>query len=370
MKTQSKPLLDVGWLESIREQMPSYLARLKLGEKPGRYLPCERGSTPVGREMALGFSCFALKLQVMLGDWTDLPESERAGWIEFLQRFQSGGESQGAFIDLPQIEFLQRGTWRDGVWKFFGRGRPDDFARSIILAETKQAIAALAEVGEKPRVPFRDFPLTAEGVRDFLETKDWTRPWGAGGQSAGLVVFLKTQAPALLPAAEVELLLQICRDFYTGLADAESGGYFRGRRPAQGELINGAMKVLMALDWLEVPVHHPEKLVQTCLAHPPPPDGCHLVDAIYVLHQSLRGEASAKVRAYCVHVLELIRRHAHADGGFSFYAHRAQTKYYGVPISRGLDESDIQGTCLLVWALAMIWKILAPESAAWKPMRP
>jgi hypothetical protein len=36
----------------------------------------------------------------------------------------------------------------------------------------------------------------------------------------------------------------------------------------------------------------------------------------------------------------------------------SKPKIYGVPISRGLEESDIQGTCLLVWALAMIWKML------------
>ena len=37
---------------------------------------------------------------------------------------------------------------------------------------------------------------------------------------------------------------------------------------------------------------------------------------------------------------------------------------------RGLDESDLQGTCLLVWAIAMIWRMLAPETAEWKTLRP
>jgi hypothetical protein len=46
-------------------------------------------------------------------------------------------------------------------------------------------------------------------------------------------------------------------------------------------------------------------------------------------------------------VLEGIRHHANEDGGFSFYRGKAQTNYYGVPVSRGLAESDIQGTCLL-----------------------
>lgn len=362
--------LDRAWLDGLSDSIPAYLHKLRLTNQPGRYLPCERGATAVAQEMGLGFSCFALKVQHMLGGWEVLPEIEQNAWLDFIRAYQRTDEN-GAFIDPPQVNALTLGQgWRDRLAMMIGRGRPKDFAQSIILAETKQALATIYEVGAQPRVPFRGFPLTAEGVRDFFEKKDWSRPWGAGGQSAGLVVFLKTQAPAILPAAEVEELLKICRDFYSGLADPESGAYFRGRRPAQGELINGAMKVLMALDWLDVPVQYPDKLVQTCLAHPPSPDGCHLVDAIYVLHQSLRGEVPATTKAYCLHVAEMIRRHARKDGGFSFYADKAQNNYYGLRISRGLEESDIQGTCLLTWALAMIWRMVSPETAAWKVIKP
>jgi hypothetical protein len=92
------------------------------------------------------------------------------------------------------------------------------------------------------------------------------------------------------------------------------------------------------------------------------------------LHQALAkpGESRAdeRVRAYCGQVQELIRAHANDDGGFSFYVRKAQTAYYGAPVSRGLDESDVQGTCLLVWALAMIWRLIEPERARWKLVRP
>jgi hypothetical protein len=370
VKTFATAALDLSWFHAVEENVAGYLAQLADDKQPGRFLPCLRGATPVGREMALGFSCFALKLQKMFGSWDTLPAVRRDAWLAFIRSFQRSED--GAFIDPPEIEFLTTGrTWRDRFWSTLGRGKPKDFAQAVVLAETKQAIATLLEVGETPAAPFRDFPLTPEGVRAFFEKRDWSKPWGAGGQSAGLVVFLKTQAPRLLAPRDVEELLAICRDFYAGLADPESGAYFRGSRPVHGELINGAMKVLMALEWLEVPVHYPERLIQTCLQHPPKADGCHLVDAIYVLHQSLAGrEASPQLRAYCAHVVELLRRHERADGGFSFYANRAQTNYYGVPISRGLEESDIQGTCLLVWALAMIWRVLSPETARWQTMRP
>jgi hypothetical protein len=135
--------------------------------------------------------------------------------------------------------------------------------------------------------------------------------------------------------------------------------------------VNGAMKVLMALDWLGMPIEYPEKLVATVLAAPPKADGCHLVDAIYVLHRALAGHgADAKVKAYCEEVFEALQTHLHLNGGFSFYQRKAQTNYYGVPISRGLDEPDIQGTCLLTWAAAMIWQLVDPENARWVVLKP
>jgi hypothetical protein len=240
-----------------------------------------------------------------------------------------------------------------------------------LLAETKQAIATLYEVDSKPNRPFRGFPTTPESVRAWLEAQDWTKPWGAGGQSAGLVVFIVTQAPAFLPPEQVTELVNACRAFFSSLVDAETGAYFRGPRPAHGELINGAMKVLMALDWLDMPIHYPDRLIATTLAEQPKRDGCHLVDAIYVLHRALGGnDASGAVRSYCGEVFSALKDHQQDSSGFSFSLRRAQTNYYGVPVSKGLDEPDVQGTCLLTWAAAMIWQLVDPSAARWKVLKP
>ncbi|HEY2341518.1 MAG TPA: hypothetical protein VGH90_00750 [Chthoniobacteraceae bacterium] len=364
--------IDLDWLHRLEESVPAYLTSLRLGDQTGRYLPCLRGATPVGREMALGWSCFALKIHFMMGLWPSLEQTEQRGWIQFLQSYQKN-DGENAFIDPPEVAFLDTYVpWRERLKRWIGRRQTTKSAHAITAAETKQAIATFAEVSAEPLRVFSGFPHTPDAVRQWLEKQDWSRPWGAGGQSAGLVVFLKTQAPKFLPPAEVEALLKICREFYAGLADPETGAYYRGRRPpAHGELINGAMKVLMALDWLGEAPHYPARLIATTVRQPPSPRGCHLVDAVYVLHQCLNGGApSEEVSEFCRGVFEAIRSHANADGGFSFHRGKAQTVYYGVPVSRGLAESDVQGSCLLVWALALIWRMLAPESAAWKPMRP
>jgi hypothetical protein len=307
----------------------------------------------------------------VLRRWPLLSREEREGWVEFTQDFQRADE-EGAFEDPPEMAHLRRSPGIiASLLRSIGRGpwRPEP--RSILLAETKQAIATLAEVGAIPERPFRGFPVKPEHARDWLNRLDWSKPWGAGGQSAGLAVFAVTQAPRFLPEGEARILVETCRSFFNELADPETGAYFRGARPGHGELVNGAMKVLMALEWLDVPIHYPEKLVKTTLAAPPKSDGCHMVDAIYILHRALgRSGADAKVRGYCLEVFDAMRSHEHEEGGFSFYQRRAQTNYYGVPISRGLDEPDLQGTCLLTWAAAMIWQLLEPEGARWAVLKP
>ena len=45
------------------------------------------------------------------------------------------------------------------------------------------------------------------------------------------------------------------------------------------------MKVITGLDWLEVKIHNPNKLIDFCLANKPEFEGCDLVDYIYVLYK-------------------------------------------------------------------------------------
>jgi hypothetical protein len=57
--------------------------------------------------MALGWSCFALKLHHMLDGWSSLPEQERTAWLSFIRGFQRSDE-EAAFIDEPEITYLEK----------------------------------------------------------------------------------------------------------------------------------------------------------------------------------------------------------------------------------------------------------------------
>src|SRR4051812_8834977 len=226
--------------------------------------------------MALGFSTFALRTLRMFGRWDSLPQGERNEWAQFIGSFQEP-TGEGAFRDEAELRYIsQPRLLLTRVIDRLRRRPALPTERELLRAETKQAIATLAEIGVPAPRPYTGFPHTPAEVRAWLERLDWSRPWGAGGQSGALVCSLATQAPRIMPASDAETLLETCREFFTALADPETGAYFRGPRPAHGELINGAMKVLICLDWLSVRPHYAERLMATTLEHPPQGRGCHL----------------------------------------------------------------------------------------------
>jgi hypothetical protein len=381
------------WVEQLGDTLPGYLASLQVGNQVGRYLPCAAGATRLGKQVSLGFSCFAMKLSKILGLWQAYPLQTQQPWIDYIQSFQVVGKalrspfSKNAFID-PAVIFSSRRYFaypEQLLYQLYADLRnPRQYLRQVLpgvgltaleralIAETKQAIATLAEMGVQSHHIYSSFPKTAEAVVNHLRNLDWSQPWGAGGQAAAIPVFIITQAARFLPLSEVNEIAQSCTQFFESIADRESGAFFQGALPKFGNLVNGAMKVLKALDWLNAPIPYPNRLIDTVLTQLPPPDGCHLVDSIYVLYRCLnqveyrRGE----VQDYCRQTLEMIQLHYNQDGGFSYAINRSQTGYYGVRISRGLPESDLHGTILLTWAIVMILEILDTNGLGWQVIKP
>ena len=368
------------WLLGLFDSVPAFLDTLADPARPGKYLPCAQGATEVARKAGLGFSCFALKTLYSLGRWENLPPSQRRDWVSFIQSFQveqgRSGEplSQNAFWDQPVMRTAYSSYgWRQRLRHFMNTPRSMHLPQLIIIAETKQAAASLMEVGSAPLKPYLGCPLKPDEVLEWLGRLPWQSPWGAGAQSCQLAAFLRTQWPAAAPAEQVSAGIEAEARFLDGIADEETGTYFKGdTAPSRSQLINGAMKVLTALDWLEHPVRHPEKLIDTCLQKLPSPDGCHLVDWVYVLYRCLQTTRHrlGEIQEQCLEVLEMIRRHHNHDGGFSYQLGGSQRFYYGLIISEGLAESDIHGTCLLTWALAMITHILERDDLGFLIIKP
>lgn len=367
------------WIEHLRENLPLYLGRLSRPGQFGAFYPCERGMTEIGRAAGLGFSCFALKIYYTAGLWHDLSDRDKRRWVSYIQSFQKGrvliGDStgDGAFVDPPVASYVRRNLpfYQQLIQCLITPPAFTDL-RKLLFAETKQALATLAQVGMQSHRPYRGFPRTGKQVKRLLEHLDWTRPWNAGGQASCLAVFLALQAPLLYDKQTCRVLQQAWSSVIDDLADKTSGGYFKGNTPAHSDLVSGAMKILTGLDWLCLPIHYPEALVDTCLQALPPAEACHIVNTVYVLFRCLQQTPykKDKVQSYCQAIIRLIRNFYNNDGGFSYWIGKSQMHYYNVPISSGLAQSDIHGTCLLTWALAMLFRIMDESNVAWNIIKP
>ena len=374
--------------DELEENVFDFISELQKPGRVGRYLPCKNGYTKYGESAELGLSCFALKIFHLFRWWDRLPTSNKDEWVSFINSYlvdsaEPGLEYFHAYLDPVLVNYLRRPSLGRSISRLrstsiheflrfrYRKTEPLPYEKAII-AETKQAIATLAEIGAHRKSRFSAFPQTPEDVSDYMSKFDWALPWNAGGQTASLAVFLSVQAPKFLSPLFVGQLRDKMGQHYRNLADKDSGGYFADLKPSRSMLINGGMKVLTALDWLDEPIHFPEKLIDTVLHDPPVSEGCDLVDAIYVLFRCV-GQSNHRrkeVEGYLLKCAESIRQHARDDGGFSYSRNRAQKWYYGMPISTGLREGDLHGTLLLCWALIMVAKVCFPGEHNWETIRP
>ncbi|MGQ9574278.1 MAG: hypothetical protein ACUVUC_03095 [Thermoguttaceae bacterium] len=336
------------WLAGLADSIWEWLARVRTAGRPGWVRFCPSGACLApGPKAGLGASCLALKTCAMLGLTPRLPDGELHQWIAHIQGFQT---PRGRFAGYFEDPSILRIADRQAGW--FRRNVP------IRRAETRQACAALLSVHSGPVYPITRLPSTPSQVRRYLRQLDWTRPWGAGSHAGHLLFFYGLGGASGAGGHDPELVEAACSEL-DRLQDPATGSWHRGQPPIR-QIINGAMKVLTGYAFLNRPFRLAERLIDTCLASPSGHDGCDQADAVYVLHQcaGVTNYRRAEIEGSLVGRLRAIRRLQRADGAFSFFPDRAQTHYYGVAVSRGLPESDVHGTTLLVWTLVMIGDLL------------
>jgi hypothetical protein len=195
-------------------------------------------------------------------------------------------------------------------------------------------------------------------------------PWAAGAHVSSLLFFgalsLKDR-PKELERFREEALAALDEVY-----DSETGSWHRDD-PSPEHLINGAMKVLTGLAWLDAPIPKPERLVDYCLKHPPKEHGCSMTDRIYVLQRcrAVTNHREEEVRQDAEEFIRAARPFYHEGGGFRYSPDRSQTHYYGARITEGRRTPDIHGTCLFVWGLSLAADILGiRENLNWRTMRP
>jgi hypothetical protein len=157
------------------------------------------------------------------------------------------------------------------------------------LGATRRAVSALWAVGAYPDQPYRSLPRTPVELRVEQRRLDASSPGRAASQAARLVVLLCTQTPHWLELTEIRQLKACCASYFESQVDRDSGAYFLGSDGSdRAELLGAAGHALDALEWLDLPPHRPERLIETCLAHLPRGSSPELLDWVRVLFHCTR----------------------------------------------------------------------------------
>lgn len=353
-----------GWLEARTE-----------GQEEGRFSFCSEGSrVPVTGHAALFTTCFAMKIAWQTGAWAGWAESRRNAAITFVRSFQ---EPDGVFRDPwlaansrpGPVRLLKAMLHRGGL-----RGELERQPRNE-RAETRQAASTLRMVGESfaHRLPL---PVRgAEEVRTYAEGLGWENPWAAGSHLSHLAALATMNREAFGAREEDTAIERAVLAVLEDYRDQRTGTWGKGNVPDDLR-VNGAMKVLTALEWMQPVGMDHSTLLRFALGRPFCADGCGFLNRLYVVQQAwkrvpeaARDETREQVGALARAALESALRFANADGGFSFYKGRAQHEYYGARISAGRPVGELHGTMLMTWAVAIALDLLG-GAEGWRCPRP
>ena len=373
--------MNHSWLKNIDTQLIEYLNNLNRHKNSFEYSPVKRGLTKSGEKISLGFSCYVIKILFTLNEWDKIDKIKKNDWVNYIHSFQQTRDPFpiNSYIDNEIYNFYKnpsiKNTLKDKTKKTLNIVANKEYKLNDVLfqeairADSKQAISTLFQIGEKNKLPYKDFPKVEKELSNFLNSLNWKKPWSAGGQLAATSLFTKTQ----LDKKDSKRQILLLSEFIKSLSHEDTGLYYLGKLPNKTESINGAMKVITALDWLDEEIHYPKKLINFCLSTKPSSFGCDLVDIVYVLYKCLiEVEYKRKeIISYLDDIIGLIYLHyKEEEGGFSYAIEKSQDSYYGLTISNGLNQADLHGTILLTWALSMIFNVNEDTKFNWKIIKP
>ncbi len=361
----------------LKDDLNNYLNSIKIDEF--NYLPALKGVTKTGKSLSLGFNCYVIKCLFILNEWNNLDDKIKNDWVNYINSFQINNENfpQNSYIDENYIKSFNN-FFSGHNLKFklkqamnlLGSNyeTKNVYLTNSIRAETKQAISTLNQINYQNKLQYLDFPKDSDEINLFLSNLNWQKPWSAGAQFASLCVFTETQ----LDNNENRLSKDALIKFVDNLVNKEDGFYYLGDTPSTQEVVNGTMKIITGLDWINYDIHYPEKIIDLCLDFSISSEGCDIVDIVYVLYKcSLTSEYRMHdIDDYFNNVyIEIMKHYIKEENGFSYFIDKSQVNYYGLKITKGFKTADIHGTTLLLWAISMI-ENFKKESDLFQTLKP
>jgi len=353
-------------INSIRASVAGWLEAMTRDVEPGRFRFCGKGSlVPLTGKAALFTTCFAVKIAWQAGLWDEWSKQQQMACLEFIRSFQ---EKDGYFRDQWLLDKC-RLSRKDYLSVIIGRTSLQDLRlrqEQVLRAETRQAVSTLLMIGEQALHPMPCEITTPDGARRFVDALGWKNPWSAGSHVSHQLFMLTVNNKFHQKAEDnynliIDSLLEALNHYY----HVETGTWYSGN-PSNVVKINGAMKVLSGLQWLQRPYPDTTSLINFALKQPFEQDGCGFLNRLFVVWQARKGVPEGyrqqDIAMLAHRVLDMVQGFKQKDGAFSFYQGHSQTSYLGARISRGLPVSDLHGTVMLTWAIAIALDLLRDDA--------
>jgi hypothetical protein len=353
----------VKWISEAAAGAGRFLASMRDSRIPGRFRYSFSGDIPPAEMWGLGNTVFAVKTAAATGRLDALDGKAAA---DYIKSFEGRG---GRIVDLL---VLRRGFSRRAAAAIRSGDFGNVFGRRSSMAQTRQAVAALLALGEKPDAPYADVPKTPREAARFVDKLDWSRPWAAASHVGHLAFLLKRNAEAFGYGADSAEELIDAAFSAAERRRAPDGSWGVGELPAF-QKINGAMKMIVAAEAAGRAdrIGMEKELSELCLKAAGDAHACDNLNVVKVAafcRRAMDSSALERLREFALDRLDIYRKHYFPEhGGFSFLPGRANGVYYGARISRGLPEPDIHGTHLFTWGLALVAEILGIDTNLREP---
>ncbi len=352
------------WLNNLRTHLLLFLEQQRDETIPGYFRYAFSGDVFQNKNRSnLAGSIFALKLYHMLNMHQAAPTHSA---IERILSFQ---KSDGTIYD----PFIYRKSFIRNLLSNLSKAKTHNLNNDeYIRAETRQAYSALLLYDIIPDHLYANIPTQPDAVKKYIDTLDWKRPWGAGSHVSHLLFFLSLLRKAKrLDETTYNDAREMTLSSLSSLQHNSDGTWYTGL-PSPRQKVNGAMKVITGLLIDNVPFTYPDRLIDLCLHTDTQQtsDACDQINQVLVLRyadeQCQHSHRRDEIFTFCEKILWQWQDYYHQnEGGFSFHKNRANDRYYGANVSRGLNEPDIHGTVLFVWGLSLMAKLIPLPELDW-----
>ena len=342
------------WIDELKRKVPVFVNNMKNAEQPGRYRLSWSGDiVPAHIHWGLAQTTFATRVLLILDTLTNTARHDLTKYI------LSFSHRNGLIYD----EYVQKVTryqrWFNGI-----KQRKLDILlnKPNKWAETRQAYAALINLGSKLNRTFHIIELDKTSIKKYINRLDWNNPWGAASCVNHLVFFI--HFGSTISEGRKQEFFNYIEQCLKPFQRDDGGFYLKNSQTRTNQKIGSTMKILMGIsligreyNWIQE--SHIDLALDSTHENN---DACINFNTIYVLTKALEHTSYRQEEAinFLFRAISVWKKDYYWKklGAFSFYKGRATSNYYGAQITRGLSEPDLHGTAMFCWGIYIIAKAL------------